>query len=68
MSALNPSMRIRDQLAESLIVHRGFDACPTFPISFAARQKAARELSVPPYTAYDGIQGNILCPAFRTDM
>jgi peptide/nickel transport system ATP-binding protein len=39
MSALNPSMRIRDQLAESLITHRGFARNDAYAESLEALKK-----------------------------
>jgi peptide/nickel transport system ATP-binding protein len=39
MSALNPSMRIRDQLAESLITHRGFAQKDAYAESLEALKK-----------------------------
>ncbi len=39
MSALNPSMRIRDQLAESLVTHRGFKKAAAFAESIEALKK-----------------------------
>jgi len=39
MSALNPSMQIRDQLAESLIAHRGFNQKDAFAESLEALRK-----------------------------
>lgn len=39
MSALNPSMRIRDQLAESLVTHRGFTRKDAYAESLDALKK-----------------------------
>jgi len=39
MSALNPSMQIQDQMAESLIAHRGFNKADAFAESLEALKK-----------------------------